>query len=81
VARGDLSNKQKQALKNPYRLAILDYLRKQKGTACSVDWMLIYCKELADFARHRVFYHVGILVEAGLVEKIAGTNLYRVVES
>lgn len=72
---GDLPTRQKEALQNPVRSEIYESLRGQEKPH-SLGWIGDQT-ELPDLAR--VHYHLSLLVDVELVEKVAGTNLYRAV--
>ena len=73
----DLSHKQEQALEHPIRKQIFELLQTKPNPA-SIGYMLDVIEDLRDYAK--ASYQVGVLVDAELVEKVWGTNLFRVVE-
>jgi DNA-binding transcriptional ArsR family regulator len=73
----DLSHKQEHALGYPLRKQIFDWLQGRPRPA-SVGSVLEAVDGVRDYAA--AFYHIGVLVDAELVEQEAGTNLFRVVE-
>ena len=74
------SHKQQQALKEPRRMAIYEYLRGEEvGGRRTVGSIIDQNIDgLKDYAV--AFYQVAVLEQAGLVEKEPGTNTFRVVE-
>lgn len=72
----DLTPKQEQALEHPTREEIYDFLQLYDKPASlgEIDEGI----DRGDIAR--THYHLNVLVEVELLEKVAGTKLYRVVE-
>ncbi len=74
---GALSHKQEQALDHPVRKQVFELLQ-ERTKPISVGSVLNAVEDLRDYAK--AFYHVHVLVDAEMVEKVWGTNLYRAVE-
>lgn len=72
----DLSHKQEKALDFPVRKQVFEFIQKQTKPV-SIGSVQEGVEGLRDYAA--AFYHVGVLVDAELVEKVWGTNLYRAV--
>lgn len=70
-----LATKQEKALERPERKAILDFLQGYDKPASLGE--IGEGAELPDLAI--AFYHLNCLVEVELVEKVPGTERYRVV--
>jgi hypothetical protein len=71
-----LSTKQKEALENPKRSAIHDFLQNYDKPASLGE--VGEGTEISSLAM--AFYHLGELIRVKLVEKVPGTEPYRVVE-
>jgi len=74
------SHKQQEALKDPRRMAIYDYLRGEEVAARRTCGSIL--EQGIDGAKDYAvaFYQIGVLEQAGLVVKEPGTNQYRAVE-
>jgi DNA-binding transcriptional ArsR family regulator len=71
----DLSHKQQEALKDETRMAILTFLQgyDQPASLGEID------EGIGKDDPAKTHYHLDVLVEVELVEKVFGTTRYRVV--
>jgi DNA-binding IclR family transcriptional regulator len=73
-----LTHKQEEALKGDHRKAVFDYLNERGRKRPAALGEISRGIDLRDLAK--VHYHLDVLVDVELVEKVRGTNRYRLVE-